>query len=101
MYTSHNNFVIIKLGDDIMDLKIINEYNQFIYRVSALIYNQDLTKILLFKAENRALGKSMGIIEVAAPTKAANTRRKMRLLRLSIFAVMHSTRKSIAKFTAR
>ena len=56
---------------------------------------------IIFKAENRALGKSMGIIEVAAPTKAANTRRKMRLLRLSIFAVMHSTRKSIAKFTAR
>ena len=53
MYTYHNNFVIIKLGDDIMDLKIINENNQFIYRVSALIYNQDLTKILLFQVENR------------------------------------------------
>lgn len=36
-----------------MDLIITNKNDRFIYRVSALIYNKELTKILLFNVDGR------------------------------------------------
>lgn len=36
-----------------MDINYINNDYQFIYRVSALIFNEDKTKILLFKVDGR------------------------------------------------
>lgn len=36
-----------------MDIKFINDDYQFLYRVSALIFNQDKTKVLLFNVEGR------------------------------------------------
>lgn len=36
-----------------MDINIINEKNRFLYRVSVVIFNKELNKILLFNIENR------------------------------------------------
>ena len=36
-----------------MDIKLIDGEDRFAYRVSALIYNKDLTKVLLFNVEGR------------------------------------------------
>lgn len=36
-----------------MDIKYVDKDYQFIYRTSAVIFNQDLTKVLLFNVEGR------------------------------------------------
>lgn len=36
-----------------MDIKFINDKNRFLYRVSVIIFNKELNKILLFNVENR------------------------------------------------
>lgn len=36
-----------------MDIKIINDKERFLYRVSIVIYNKELNKVLLFNVENR------------------------------------------------
>lgn len=36
-----------------MDIKFVNDNYQFIYRVSSIIFNKDMSKVLLFSVEGR------------------------------------------------
>lgn len=36
-----------------MDIKFINDKNRFLYRVSVIIFNKELNKVLLFNVDNR------------------------------------------------
>ena len=43
-----------------MDIKYSHDNYQFLFRVSALIFNHDLTKILIFQVKDRAIHLLVG-----------------------------------------